>query len=38
MSKLLLAIDVQKDFINEQTLKTLNKIKRLIDSKKYDIY
>ena len=37
MSKLLLAIDVQKDFINEQTLKTLNKIKRLIDSKKYDI-
>ena len=37
MSKLLLVIDVQKDFINEQTLKTLNKIKRLIDSKKYDI-
>ena len=37
MSKLLLAKKIKKDFINEQTLKTLNKIKRLIDSKKYDI-
>lgn len=37
MNRLLLVIDVQKDFINENTSKTLNKIKMLVDSKKYDI-
>lgn len=37
MSKLLLVIDVQKDFINENTSKTLRKINMLVDSKKYDI-
>lgn len=37
MSRLLLVIDVQKDFINENTSKTLSKIKMLVDSKKYDI-
>lgn len=37
MSKLLLVIDVQNDFINNNTLKVLDNIKNLIDSKMYDI-
>ena len=37
MNKFLLVIDVQKDFINENTSKTLRKINMLVDSKKYDI-
>ena len=37
MKKLLLVIDVQKDFINDQTIDTLNNIKKLVDSKKYDV-
>lgn len=37
MSRLLLVIDAQNDFINENTSKTLSKIKMLVDSKKYDI-
>ena len=36
MKKLLLVIDIQKDFINKYTKKTLNKIKELVASKKYD--
>lgn len=37
MSKLLLVIDVQNDFINNNTLKVLDNIKNLIDSKMYYI-
>lgn len=37
MSKLLLVIDVQKDFINEHTKNILTKIKELVDSNKYDL-
>ena len=37
MSKLLLVIDVQKDFINEYTVKRLDGIQSLVDSGKYDI-
>ena len=37
MKKLLLIIDIQKDFINENTSKTLDNIKSLIDSQKYDM-
>lgn len=37
MKKLLLIIDIQKDFINENTSKTLDNIKSLIDSPKYDM-
>lgn len=37
MSKLLLVIDIQRDFVNENTSSTLNKIKMLVDSKKYDV-
>ena len=37
MKKLLLVIDVQRDFINEHTLNTLNNIKILINSEKYDL-
>ena len=37
MRKLVLVIDVQKDFINENTSKTLDNIKSLIDSQKYDM-
>ena len=36
MSKLLLVIDVQKDFINDNTKETKNKIEKLINSKEYD--
>lgn len=36
MKKMLLVIDAQKDFINENTLDTLEKIKGLITSSKYD--
>ena len=36
MNKLLLIIDVQLDFINENTKPILNKIIELIDSKKYN--
>lgn len=34
--KLLLVIDVQKDFINDNTKSVVNKIENLIDSNKYD--
>lgn len=37
MSKLLLVIDVQRDFINEYTVKKLEDIQSLVDSGKYDI-
>lgn len=37
MKKLLLVIDVQKEFINEYTGEVLNRIKKLINSKEYDI-
>lgn len=37
MKKLLLVIDVQKDFINEHTEKILPKIKELVNSDKYDL-
>lgn len=37
MSKLLLVIDVQRDFINEYTVKKLEDIQSLFDSGKYDI-
>lgn len=37
MNKMLLVIDVQKDFINEYTVKIVDKIKELVDSRKYDI-
>lgn len=37
MKKLLLVIDVQKEFINEYTGGVLNRIKKLINSKEYDI-
>ena len=37
MKRLLLVIDAQRDFINENTLNTLNNIKSLINSKKYDL-
>ena len=36
MNKLLLVIDVQLEFINENTKPILNKIIELIDSKKYN--
>ena len=37
MKKLLLVIDVQNDFINENTINTLNKIKDLVKSNEYDM-
>lgn len=37
MKKLLLVIDVQRDFINQNTSKTLDNLKKLIDLKKYDL-
>lgn len=37
MSKLLLVIDVQNNFINENTSKVLDNIKNLVNSKMYDI-
>lgn len=37
MKKLLLVIDVQKEFINEYTGEVLNRIKKIINSKEYDI-
>lgn len=37
MKKLLLVIDVQKEFINEYTGEVLNRIKKLINSKEYDM-
>lgn len=37
MKKLLLVIDVQRDFVNENTLNTLDNIKKLINSEKYDL-
>lgn len=36
MSKLVLVIDLQKDFINENTIEYVSKIEKLIDSKKYE--
>ena len=36
MNKLLLVIDVQADFINENTKPILNEFIELIDSKKYN--
>lgn len=36
MKKLLLVIDVQKDFINDNTKDYINKIENLINSDKYD--
>lgn len=37
MKKLLLVIDVQNDFINDNTKKTLIKIKELVNSNNYDL-
>lgn len=37
MKKLLLIIDVQKDFINEHTKKILPKINELLNSNKFDL-
>ena len=37
MNRLLLIIDVQNDFINENTKNTLTKIKELVDLNKYDL-
>lgn len=37
MKKLLLVIDVQKDFINEHTKNTLKKIKELVNSNRFDL-
>ena len=37
MKKLLLVIDVQKDFINEHTKQILPKIKEMINSNKFDL-
>ncbi len=37
MKKLLLVIDVQKDFINEFTCNILERIQKLINSKQYDM-
>ena len=36
MKKLLLVIDVQKDFINDITIEYTDKIEELINSNKYD--
>lgn len=36
MKKLLLVIDVQKDFINDKTKEIASKIEDLINSNKYD--
>ena len=36
MKKLLLVIDVQKDFINQNTQQYVDKIQELINSNRYD--